>query len=204
MCLLSDVLGWDFEPFAQTQNSEQPGLGRGKLTNILPDYLYRFVWEGICEEDTFYFEPWFQPTPIAIEWNFGDPFSPNNISYELYPKHKFSHDDTFEVSVIAEYPNGRREKTSREVEVYASPEPDLGPDVSICPGDTITLDAYCGPWDYFWSTGPMGTSSITVTDIYFPNAFTPDGDGLNDEFRAVRDADNYPTSDYLFTTDGGH
>ena len=34
-----------------------PNYGQGKLPNILPDYLYRFVWDGTCETDTFYFEP---------------------------------------------------------------------------------------------------------------------------------------------------
>ena len=108
--------------------------------------------------------PWFQPTPIAIEWDFGDPFSGNNTSTELYPSHKFSNEGTYEVKVIATYPSGRIEKTSREVEVLKSPEPDLGPDLSICPGDTVTLDASCGPWQYSWSTGDIGVSSIQVSD----------------------------------------
>ena len=34
-----------------------PGEGSARLPNILPDYLYRFVWEGMCESETFHFEP---------------------------------------------------------------------------------------------------------------------------------------------------
>ena len=63
-----------------------------------------------------------------------------------------------------EYPGGRIEETSREVEVEYAPEPDLGPDTSFCVSSGITLDAECGPNFYSWSTGAIGSPQIIVND----------------------------------------
>ncbi|MCD4725957.1 MAG: PKD domain-containing protein, partial [Bacteroidales bacterium] len=142
-----------------------PGGGEGQLTNILLDYLYRFDYKGVCEGDTFQFDPWFIPDPTYIEWNFGDPMSgANNTSTIPHATHKFTDGGTYEVSVHVEYPSGRIEETSREVEVEYDPEPDLGPDTTICNGDNIILNAECGPHFYLWSTGAFGGSQITVSD----------------------------------------
>lgn len=87
----------------------------------------------------------------------------------------------------------------------------LGEDVSICTGETIVLDA--GSFDnYLWQDGSTGNSfSVTTggtyivkvsnnngctgsdtiqipldcSDLYFPGAFTPNADNLNDEFGAL-------------------
>jgi len=92
-------------------------------------------------------------------------------------------------------------------------KPNLGTDKSICPGDRLTLSA--GNYDqYNWSNG-SGAASIEVSnagtyivevgnsfgclasdtiqisvisncdDIYFPGAFSPNGDGLNDIFKPL-------------------
>jgi hypothetical protein len=135
------------------------------LPNFINDFLYRFDFEGICESDTFYFDPWFFPEPVFIEWNFGDLASgSNNTSTIPHATHVFSDGGTYEVSVYVEYPSGRIEETSREVEVEYAPEPNLGPDTTICIGNDIILNAECGPHFYFWSTGQFGISQITVSD----------------------------------------
>ncbi len=133
--------------------------------NFATDFLYRFDFTGICESDTFTFDPWFFPEPDYIEWNFGDPLSgANNTSIIPHAKHVFSNGGTYEVSVYVEYPSGRIEETSRKVEVEYSPEPDLGADTIICHNNEITLNAECGDHSYTWSTGAFGTSQISVTD----------------------------------------
>ena len=135
------------------------------IVNFFNDYLHRFVYEGICESDTFTFDPWFFPEPVFMEWNFGDPASgSNNTSTIPHATHVFSDGGTYEVSVHVEYPSGRIEETSRKVEVEYVPEPNLGPDTTICSGQEVVLDAECGPHAYFWSTWQIGVSQITVSD----------------------------------------
>ena len=142
-----------------------PGEGTGMLTKVFPYYLFRFDYEGICEGEPFLFDPWFVPEPVYIEWDFGDPASGvNNTSTVPNATHIFTDGGTYEVSVYVEYPNGRIEETSREIEVEFKPEPDLGPDTSICNGGEIILNAECGPHFYTWSTGTTGPSQITVSD----------------------------------------
>ena len=135
------------------------------FVNFATDFLYRFDFDGNCESDTFTFDPWFFPEPVSIQWNFDDPLSgTNNTSFIPHATHKFTDGGTYEVSVHVVYPSGRIEETSREVEVEYSPEPNLGPDTTICNSADITLDAECGPHSYLWSTGQFGASHITVSD----------------------------------------
>ncbi len=141
------------------------GTVRYGTVNLVTDFLFRFDFEGICESDTFTFDPWFFPEPTYIEWNFGDVLSgANNTSTIPHATHKFTDGGSYEVSVHVEYPNGRIEETSRVVEVVYAPEPDLGTDTTFCSTSGITLDAECGDHFYLWSTGAFGTSQITVSD----------------------------------------
>ncbi len=152
----------NYQPNAFWINNGTVGL---PFVNFAPDFLYRFDFEGNCESDTFTFDPWFFPEPDSILWNFGDPMSGSSNTSDIpHASHKFTDGGTYEVSVHVVYPNGRVEETSREVEVEYSPEPDLGPDTTVCYAADITLDAECGDYSYLWSTGAFGTSHITVSD----------------------------------------
>ncbi|MCF8387541.1 MAG: gliding motility-associated C-terminal domain-containing protein [Bacteroidales bacterium] len=142
-----------------------PGEVTWAFPNQLIDYLFRFDHEGTCRGEIFQFTHNFLPEPDSMFWNFGDPGSgfENNISYEHNPSHIFSDSGYFEVSVDVWYPTGRFEHTSREIYVEYSPEPDLGPDIAICQGDSVLLDAWCGDYQYTWNTLQSGPS-IYVSD----------------------------------------
>ncbi len=108
-----------------------------------------------------------------------------------------------------------------QLTVLQHPVPDLGGDKNLCSGDTVIL--YPGKFDtYLWQDGSVqshltvrqpGSYSVTVTDscgsasaqttitqgtceIYFPSAFTPNNDGINDVFR-ILNAPNLSTCDLI-------
>ena len=132
--------------------------------NILLDYLYRFEWSGDrCQFSPVNFIPHFIPTPDSVRWFF-DEFAPGNYSTELSPTYSFQFPGIHEVEVDIWYPTGRFEHTSREIEIYPTPQPDLGPDTLICRDASLTLSAGCTADLYSWSTGQIGPSQITVSD----------------------------------------
>jgi len=135
------------------------------LPNILLDYLYRFEWEAddYCQGTAVHFIPHFVPTPDSVLWFF-DEFAPGNYSSELSPTYTFQYPGVHEVEVDIWYPTGRCEHTSREIEIYPVPIPDLGPDLTICEGNTVILNANCEADLYSWSTGQFGSPTITVSD----------------------------------------
>lgn len=97
----------------------------------------------------------------------------------------------------------------KHIVVVPAPTVDLGPDRNICEGETITLDATLAGATYTWQDS--STDSIFVArdpglywvhvtydnctagdtvlitecpaELWFPSAFTPNGDGVNDLFR---------------------
>jgi len=139
------------------------------LPNQLLDYLYRFEWDNNCSGVPINFKPNFIPEPQNIIWDFGDGSA---TTTELWPVHTYDQAGEYEISVVVHYyptdnyPNGRIERTSRVIEINASPQVDLGPDMEICEGSSVDLTAGSDPGFYVWSTGVFGDDkfSITVSD----------------------------------------
>jgi gliding motility-associated-like protein len=113
--------------------------------------------------------------------------------------------------------NGCSGSDSLDLGTIPLPHVDLGPDFLLCEGRTAVLDATGAGLTYLWSTGDT-TAELTITEegvylitvgnpcgtladsvkveqdrcdcpVFLPNAFTPDGDGLNEFFRPQFDCD---------------
>ena len=139
-------------------------------------------------------------------YDFGDGSVLNNTHN---PTHTWDAPSTYTVTLRTKYdfcPDGMATKV---IQVDAFPIVNIGKDTSICPGVTgsiLIADVNNPGALYDWSTGESASSIVVtqpgtywatskgacaVTDsinvirdcyLNIPNAFTPDGDGLNDYF----------------------
>jgi gliding motility-associated-like protein len=113
-------------------------------------------------------------------------------------------------TVVGSFANGCNGDTTVQINVLTSPEAQLPDSLYICLGETLHLDAgYCFECNYLWisnATGQFldvfeagqywvkiskdGCSVIDTVnvkecmEIWIPNVFSPNSDGLNDYFRA--------------------
>jgi len=147
-------------------SSVEVGTPNNNFISTIPSFpselLYRFVWQGgPCAKTPITFRHRFIPEPDSIVWDFGD----GTTSTDFNPTHIFQSGGNYEVHAHVVYPDERIEETSREVEVLAAPEPDLGDDILMCSNATVELDAGSGFTQYVWNGQfPPGNQYYTVTD----------------------------------------
>ncbi len=179
----------------------------------LPNFISSFVniphfsREFVCHQEVTRFRITNEANIDSVSWNFGDGTAP---SADRIPVHQYQSAGVYSVT-LTEFFDGESYPVSIPVTIYSLPQAGLPDSVLMYTGSTVNLKANEGIKSYLWSPTGETTSMITVGaegryivdvedlhcctnsdttrvrvfEFYIPNAFTPNGDGLNDVFRVV-------------------
>jgi gliding motility-associated-like protein len=167
------------------------------LVNEIPQISFIPEDPWICAGDSIFLIASVLPVGSTLIWNTGN----------TAPGHYLSPEQTTYYRVNALNHNCKN-TDSVDVRVNYHPQISLGPDQTLCNGEELTLEVKGLADEYFWSNGSsLPTTQITQSGLYYivatldscistdtiiivscseiwiPNAFTPDGDNLNDFFK---------------------
>ncbi len=159
-------------------------------------YIYIQHMNPLCSNDSVRFTSVIWPPPDTILWNFGDPSSGLlNFSNLANPAHIYSNAGTYTVELYVRHIDHRTDTTWQTITILSSPNVNLGPNRTICIGDSTTFDAgFCNGCTYQWKN--LGTGLIVGTNQTYKT-------GLADSYSAiVTNPNNCTGSDtvQLFTT----
>jgi len=190
--------------------SRFPLLGRKSiygLPNVVQSFVNipPFMHDSVCLTDITRFSITNKANIDTVLWNFGD----GATSAVMDPVHAYAQPGTYTVS-LTEVFNGKSFTDSIPIRIYPLPVISLPDSVLLYSGASINLHAGGGFWEYLWSNGwtdsiitvenggdywvrvkdfnccyNSDTTTVDLFKYFFPNAFTPNGDGLNDKFRLV-------------------
>jgi uncharacterized protein (TIGR02145 family) len=138
------------------------------LPQMLQKYKAYLHYSGSgCQIDSVHFSGDIWPPADTIRWNFGDPVSGgSNVSYLATPAHLFSGPGTYTVELYVRHNDNRTDTTWRSITIYPSPGPSLGPDKTICSGNSATFDAgFCTGCSYEWKN--LGSGLVVGTNQAF-------------------------------------
>jgi uncharacterized protein (TIGR02145 family) len=166
----------------------------------LPQFLQRYkVYihdSGVCQYNPVHFTGDIWPPPDSVHWDFGDPSSgSSNFSNLLTPTHTYSSTGNYTIELFVRHNDNRTDTAWKTITILASPQVNLGPNRTICIGDSTTFDAgACNGCTYQWKND--NTDLIVGTNQTYKT-------GLADSYSViVTNSSNCSASDtvQLFTT----
>ena len=104
--------------------------------------------DTICLGDTVQFKSTSLERPLNFQWDFGDGSSDTIQS----PKHAYTLNGTYVVSLTTTYSCGQI-TVKDTVEVPPAPIANLGPDTTLCQGDTLTFSVNTSVFKALWNDG---------------------------------------------------
>jgi PKD repeat protein len=134
---------------------------------LLPDFSY----VDTCFSSTTQFFSEIDDPEAILAWDFGDPDAgEQNVSDALNPTHIFSSPGIYTVTLTATVGEVSTAK-SKEVNIVALPDIQLGADTALCEGEILTLDISHLSGTYQWQDGSTASSfTITEPGIYWAEA----------------------------------
>ncbi len=161
-----------------------------KIQSLYPPF------SGNCQNNALHFWGDIWPPADSIKWNFGDPSSGLlNFSNLANPVHIYSNTGTYNVELYVRHNDLRTDTAWQTITIAASPNVNLGPNRTICIGDSTTFDAgACTGCTYQWKN--LGTGLVVGTGQTYKT-------GLADSYSViVTNPNNCTGSDtvQLFTT----
>jgi uncharacterized protein (TIGR02145 family) len=155
-------LGCNFQNNAVSLNGN---ICRNDLPQFLQHYKAYLHDNGSnCQPDSVHFSGDIWPPADTIRWNFGDPASgAANGSNLPTPSHLFSAPGTYTVELYVRHNDNRTDTTWRTITIFPNPAPSLGPDRTLCAGNSTTFDAgFCTGCSYEWKN--LGTGIVVGTN----------------------------------------
>jgi gliding motility-associated-like protein len=154
-----------FQPNFRDQSfSVDPGnvrKSRQGLPAFNQSYFYRphFTSTSVCIGDTSKFKIPGRKQFKSVHWTFRDPGSgKDSISSVRNPFHIFSKVGRFMVTLTVTFPNNRVYSNTIPVDVAPLPVFSMGPDLEICPNDSVKIKAPKSLNALKWSTGEIADS----------------------------------------------
>ncbi|MEI6900099.1 MAG: PKD domain-containing protein, partial [Bacteroidota bacterium] len=139
--------------------------------NCFPQFLQKYKAYihqiGHCQKDSISFSGDIWPPADSIHWDFGDPASGTaNFSNLVNPSHIYSNIGNYTIELFVRHNDNRTDTSWQTITIVPSPQVAVGPDRTICSGDSTTFDAgACSGCSYLWKD--LGSGLIVGTSQTF-------------------------------------